>query len=223
MISLFELGICKMMCLPLIFIQVTIYLDQCSSRKRWWNIWVRGVQLQRRWRSSISHVQYWRGIEFFSVPEQMQDLFLKRSLSFNHLYLLFSVLTICSLYVHLLRLQWPWLMRRNGHSTLVLKTQFWKNMVEGKFTCLYSGNPRLCFTIIPVIGNLFMTHIIFEWIEYPWSPWKLLMILFAFGRFKDIFEEVYGPSWKTKYEEAGIWWVLWVSRISIESIKYIIV
>lgn len=31
---------------------------------------------------------------------------------------------------------------------------------------------------------------------------------FLFARFKDIFQEVYESKWKTKFEEAGIWWVL---------------
>lgn len=37
--------------------------------------------------------------------------------------------------------------------------------------------------------------------------WCLFHFFVLLWRFKDIFQEVYEASWKSKYEAAGIWWV----------------
>lgn len=48
----------------------------------------------------------------------------------------------------------------------------------------------------------------------------LIIICFHQWRFKDIFQEVYEASWKSKYEAAGIWWVTELCDLIVSWICY---
>ena len=59
-------------------------------------------------------------------------------------------------------------------------------------------------------SSFLIYHNIFNFEVSVFKPLQPHMhfFLFPFQRFKDIFQEVYESNWKTKFEEAGIWYVV---------------